>query len=155
MNAVAESLSQLFIRDLNRLENEIKAYPNDELLWVIQGDIKNPTGNLCLHLCGNLQYYFGTVLGNSGYARNRDLEFSAKGLSRDYLIAEIQKTKHVVAAILNSISTETLEATYPEIVFTEPMSTQYFLIHLQGHLNYHLGQINYHRRLVAATKWKT
>jgi len=28
------------------------------------------------------------------------------------------------------------------------MTTEYFLLHLLGHLNYHLGQISYHRRLL-------
>ncbi len=41
-----------------------------------------------------------------------------------------------------------LEAEYPILVFDHKTSTEYLLVHLTGHLNYHLGQINYHRRLI-------
>lgn len=148
MNSITKSLTKLFTRDLDRLEKEILTYPNDELVWIIKGEIKNSAGNLCLHICGNLQHYIGAVLGNSRYERAREDEFSMKGLSKDYLLREIQNTKQILKTTLSLITTEILEASYPEVVFDEPMSTQHFLIHLQGHLNYHLGQINYHRRLI-------
>lgn len=151
MTPLLQSLHQLFIRDLNKLESEVNLYSIDELLWIINGEIKNPAGNLCLHLCGNLQHYIGAVLGNSGYVRDREKEFSTRGISKDTLIIEIQSTKKALASTLPVLSNETLESIYPEKVFAEPMTTQYFLIHLLAHLSYHLGQINYHRRLTNNT----
>jgi uncharacterized damage-inducible protein DinB len=142
-----ETLVKVFARDLARLEKEIKEYTSHESLWRIGKGVNNSSGNLCLHLCGNLQHYIGAVLGNSGYKRNREAEFSTKGLSKDNLLLEIEKTKESVISTLNKLSEEKVDTVYPEEVFNEPMQTGYFLIHLQGHLNYHLGQINYNRRL--------
>lgn len=142
-----ETLVKLFTRDLVRLEKEIKEYTSQESLWLTSKGVNNSSGNLCLHLCGNLQYYIGNVLGNSRHKRNREAEFSTKGLTKEDLLLEIEKTKESVISTLNKLSEEVVDTVYPEEVFNEPMKTGYFLIHLQGHLNYHLGQINYNRRL--------
>jgi uncharacterized damage-inducible protein DinB len=143
-----DSLVKIFERDLHKLEEEIKKYTNESTLWKIEGDIKNAAGNLCLHLCGNLQHYIGHILGHIAYQRNRDNEFSAKDISKDRLIAEIQKTRHSVTSTLKSLDTRSLSNEYPDKVFDHTMTTTYFLIHLASHLNYHLGQVNYHRRLL-------
>jgi uncharacterized damage-inducible protein DinB len=142
-------ISKIIERDLNKLEEEIKLYTSEESIWKVDDQIKNTAGNLCLHLCGNLQHYFGAVLGKSGYIRNRDNEFAAKGISRTDLISEIQKAKHAVKSTLEKIDTSILQQDYPEKVFDYSMTTSYFMIHLCSHLGYHLGQINYHRRLLS------
>lgn len=143
-----DSFVFLFERDLDKLEAEIKQYPDEASLWKLEGDIKNPAGNLCLHLCGNLQHYIGVQLGDSDYQRNRPLEFSARGVSRALLLNEVQKTRHVVSATLKKLNDESIRQMYPEEVLGYPMTTVFFLTHLLAHLGYHLGQINYHRRLV-------
>ena len=147
MDVLLESLIQLFDRDLSKLEEEIKLYPSEESMWKIAGDIKNSGGNLCLHVCGNLQHFIGSVLGATGYQRNRDYEFSAKDVAREVLISEIQRTKKDVLQTLEKLSAEDLIKEYPVQVFGSPMSTTFFLVHLNSHLMYHLGQVNYHRRL--------
>ncbi len=143
------SLKNLFDRDLTTLEKEITLYTTEEAIWKLDGEIKNTAGNLCLHLCGNLQHFIGTVLGHTGYVRNRDNEFSAKGVSREQLLREIQTTKEVVKTTLTRLDPAILQKEYPLQTLGYPMTTSYFLIHLYGHLCYHLGQLNYHRRLIA------
>jgi hypothetical protein len=143
-----ETLLRLFGRDLGTLASEIGQYPSDEALWSTAGTIKNPAGNLCLHLCGNLQHYIGHGIGHSTYVRNRDKEFSEKGLSRALLLQEIQNTKTAVLGTLEAMEPALLSTPYPLPVFDYPMSHLHFLTHLLAHLGYHLGQINYHRRLL-------
>jgi hypothetical protein len=143
------SIEKLLNRDLQKLKTEIDLYPSDELLWKIEGEIKNSGGNLCLHLCGNLQHFIGAVLGNSGYVRNRDNEFAAKGLNKEELLTEIENTTKAVNNALKSINPSILIAEYPGQVLGYSMTTSYFLIHLTAHLEYHLGQINYHRRIIS------
>ena len=143
-----DTVKTLMARDLAKLRQEISAYPTDEVIWKLTGDIKNTAGNLCLHLCGNLQHYLGKQLGNSNYVRNRDAEFSTKGLTKEALLIEIDATVQAVEKTLSALPVTVIDQTYPEEVFGKPMTTGYFLIHLSGHLNYHLGQVNYHRRLI-------
>jgi hypothetical protein len=142
-----QSISKLYDRDLRKLESEINLFETEESLWIIGGEIKNPAGNLALHLCGNLRYYIGHVLGNSGYVRDRDNEFAARNIPKAELVDGIQDTRQQVAKALSVLSSEVLGKEYPVQVFDYSMTTLYFLIHLHGHLNYHLGQINYVRRL--------
>ncbi|KYG79895.1 DinB superfamily protein [Roseivirga seohaensis] len=149
MSIAAQSISELINRDLDRLSNEVEAYSKEENLWITEGEITNTAGNLTLHLCGNLQHFIGTVLGKTGYERNRDFEFAAKNISRAELLGSIQETKTAVRDTLQRLPESVLNYPYPLRVFNnKEMSTLFFLIHLQGHLNYHLGQINYHRRIL-------
>lgn len=150
MTSLIASLQKLLLRDLDTLTKEISLYPTEESLWVLQGDIKNSAGNLCLHLCGNLQHFIGAVLGKSGYVRNREAEFADKHISKEKLLAEIEATKKAVVQTLTKMEAASLQKEYPHQVFGEPMTTEYFLIHLSGHLTYHRGQINYHRRILTA-----
>lgn len=147
-NAFIGSILTIVDRDLNKLEDEIKLYPTEQSLWTISGAVKNSAGNLCLHLCGNLQHYIGAVLGNSGYIRNRDNEFAARNISRELLISEIEKTKTAVRSALERMDPLILDNDYPEKVFSYSMTSSHFLIHLTAHLGYHLGQVNYLRRLL-------
>ncbi|MDH4090749.1 MAG: DinB family protein [Cyclobacteriaceae bacterium] len=148
MNDLTQSLAAIFERDLTKLEEEIKLYQSEESLWIVAGAIKNSGGNLSLHVCGGLRYFVGTVLGHTNYERNRDYEFSARGVLKKDLRAEIQATKEDVKATLNKLDVLTLEKEYPLQVFGYAMTTTFFLIHLASHLSYHLGQVNYHRRLL-------
>ena len=147
MNSFITDISKVIFRDLDMLEKEISLYPTTETIWIIKHEIKNSTGNLALHLCGNLQHYIGAILGGSGYVRNREKEFSLKGISPKDLVSEIIRTKDALKSAFPKIDKLVLEKDYPENVFKDPVTTQYFLIHLSAHLGYHLGQINYHRRL--------
>ena len=148
-NEFIESVNKLLERDLSKLETEINLYPNEESIWIIDKEIKNSAGNLCLHLCGNLQNYIGAILGKTGYVRNRDYEFSAKGVSRAELLKQIQQTKTAIKSTFESLDPAVINKEYEQQVLGYPKTTMYFLIHLTAHFEYHLGQVNYHRRLLS------
>jgi uncharacterized damage-inducible protein DinB len=150
MAMLIQTLKTLFQRELEKLKKEIELYQDESKLWIIDKGIANSGGNLCLHLIGNLNTYIGRELGDTGYIRNRDLEFSQKDVPKNELIRKIDETILMVEKVLDTITDQQLEEEYPVIVFAEKMSTGYFLIHLIAHLTYHLGQINYHRRLLDA-----
>jgi len=141
-----QDFKELFIRDMDRLKKEVESYGDEESLWVKTGEIKNSGGNLALHLCGNLRHFIGSTLSNSGYVRDREFEFNGR-VSRNDLLKEIDNTVDEVSSFFEHTSEDVFEREYPIEVFGKKMSTFFFIVHLQGHLNYHLGQINYHRRL--------
>lgn len=142
-------VGEMIERDLGKLKEEIGKFNDENDLWRSQGEITNSAGNLCLHLTGNLRHFFGAVLGGTGYVRDRDAEFSTTGISRDDLIAGIDSAAAEVRSTLANLTDADLEKNYPIEVYGHPMTTAYFLTHLTTHLAYHLGQINYHRRLIA------
>lgn len=143
-----QTLKKLFHRDLERLRQEIDQYKNEDVIWRIERNIANSAGNLCLHLVGNLNTYLGAELGKTGYVRNRELEFSLRNIPKAALLQKIDATILIVDNALDTVSDSQLDEEYPLLVFNEKTSTGYFLVHLATHLGYHLGQINYHRRLL-------
>jgi len=145
---VIETLQKIFKRDLEKLKQEIASYRDESNLWKIDKSIANSSGNLCLHLVGNLNSYIGAEIGKTGYVRNRDLEFSLKNIPQAQLVKMVEDTIVVVEDGLRKLNENDLEREYPLLVFKEKTSTGYFLIHLAVHLGYHLGQVNYHRRLL-------
>ena len=122
-------LKTIFNRDLTKLRSEIASYKKEANLWKIEKDIANSAGNLCLHLVGNLNTYIGAILGNSGYIRNRELEFSAKDIAKDELLQKIDETIKVVERVLDTLTAEQLKAEYPQLVLAEKTTTEFFLVH--------------------------
>jgi uncharacterized damage-inducible protein DinB len=145
---LTNTLKTLVTRDLQKLKTEIESYQNEKAIWVVEKGIANTAGNLCLHLVGNLKTYIGAELGKSGYIRHRDLEFSLKNISRTELLKQVDETIAVVSSTLEKMTDEQLAGEYPTKVLDGTTTTEYFLVHLAMHLSYHLGQVNYHRRLL-------
>ena len=143
-----ESLLTLFTRDLNRLKDELNLYASESNIWKVEPNIANSAGNLTLHLIGNLNHFIGATLGHSGYVRVRELEFSQKDIARSVLIEKIDDTIIVLNEVLSKMSNTDMETEYAFMKPDKMDSAGHFLIHLFGHLAYHLGQINYHRRLL-------
>lgn len=145
---ILSTLAELFVRDLEKLKSEIQQYRDENALWVTGGEIANSAGNLCLHLVGNLNHFIGATLGNTGYVRQRDLEFSQKNVPRQELLDAVEQTTAKVRESLGKLTEADLQERFPLEKHGQVVTTGYMLLHLQTHLNYHLGQINYHRRLL-------
>ena len=148
-----QSLLALLARDLGAVRRELEAYADETLIWAPVPGIPNSAGVLTRHIAGNLQHYVGTVLGGTGYVRDRDAEFTAPPWPRHRLIAELRTTEEAVARVLPSLTPEQLAGRYPEPVAEYHLETGDFLSHLAVHCGFHLGQIGYHRR--AATGDRT
>lgn len=143
-----ETVKSLFNRDLNRLKKEIESYTSEEKIWIIDKQIANSSGNLCLHIAGNLNTYIGKELGGINYIRNRDQEFSLKNIPRTELVKKITGLMSMIDQVLSKLDEAELSKEYPLFVLDTRTSTEYMLVHLATHLAYHLGQVNYHRRLL-------
>ncbi len=141
-------LIQLFDRDLSKLKQELELYHDEANIWHIEKGIANSAGNLCLHLIGNLNHFIGAVIGNTDYIRDRENEFSAKNISRIQLLDEVDQVKAMIKEVLEKFDPALFEQDYPRVIMEITMSYGLFLTHLATHLSYHLGQINYHRRLI-------
>lgn len=143
-----EELSSLIQREVSKIQEELGLYQNEEAIWKTSEGISNSAGNLALHVAGNLQHFIGSVLGGSGYVRQREAEFSSKNVPLADVLSELDKAKDAVASTLPDLSEEVLEADYPIHIFGG-VKTKWFMLHLLSHTTYHLGQINYHRRILS------
>jgi|ERR1043165_516397 hypothetical protein len=140
---------ELYCRELDNLHKEVSAYIDENKLWVISGEIKNPPGNLCIHLLGNVNHFIGAMIGKNGYIRNREEEFIIKNISKEKLLNDIAVTKAMVETVLSNADASEMQKDSPAQLFGT-RSTEYILAYFLGHFMYHLGQINYHRRLVGS-----
>ncbi len=140
-------LANLYERDLRKLIEEVNLFGDEKDLWRTQGSVRNSGGNLVLHIIGGLNHFIGATLAQTGYVRNRDQEFIKKGVERKDLVAHLEELIPMINATVNAFTQEQMEAEFP-IFFDKPnTSTRYVLTQLLLHLNYHLGQVNYIRRV--------
>ncbi len=138
---------ELYTRELDNLHKEISAYTDESKIWALAGEIKNSPGNLCVHLLGNVNHFIGALLGRNGYVRNRDIEFTVKDITKEKLLADITAAKVMVENVFSTLDASLLQKDFPAELFGK-RSTEYMLTYFVGHFMYHVGQINYHRRLV-------
>jgi hypothetical protein len=141
-------LAGFYERDLRKLIEEINSFRDEDNLWRTQGSVKNSAGNLALHIIGGLNYLIGTKLAQTGYVRDRDQEFIRKGVDRKELVAELEDLIPMIRGTLNAFTPEEMEAEYPMMFDDARNSNSYVLVQLSLHLNYHLGQVNYLRRVL-------
>jgi hypothetical protein len=147
MHDLTDYLQRTISRDLQTFQSEIELFPSDDAVWRTVPGVANPAGTLALHVCGNLRHYLGAVLGGSGYVRDRDAEFSLRGVPRSEIVENLLGTHEVVTRTLQTLSPERLLAPYPETGMGV-LRTDWFLLHLGTHLAFHLGQAGYLRRMV-------
>jgi hypothetical protein len=141
-------LANFYERDIRKLIEEVNLFRNEETLWRTQGSVKNSCGNLVLHIIGGMNHLIGTTLARTGYVRDRDQEFIRKGVERKDLVAQLEELILMINETLNGLTQKHMEAEYP-IFFDKPKtSVSYVLLQLSLHLNYHLGQVNYLRRII-------
>ncbi|WP_035071281.1 DinB family protein [Anditalea andensis] len=142
------AILKIIERDIDKLSFEIEQFHKEENLWVTKGGITNSSGNLCMHLIGNLKTYIGKNIGQFPYQRDREFEFTCRNIPKSKLLEEIQETKQIIIISLSNMDPDILDQPYIEDVLGFEMTNTYFLIHLTTHLSYHLGQINYLRRML-------
>jgi uncharacterized damage-inducible protein DinB len=147
MTLPIETIRVLLERELDTFIREIESYPTDDSVFATPAGITNSAGSLALHCAGNLQHFIGSRIGNSGYVRDRDAEFARRGLTRAEVVAELARAKQAVHDALTSLDSAAVPATYPDKVAGRSMSSEVFVLHLVAHLAYHLGQVDYHRRI--------
>jgi hypothetical protein len=144
-------LLTLLVRDLEAFGREIALFPDDETVWRTLPGVANAAGNLAFHACGNLQHYVGAVLGGTGYVRDRELEFGRRSGSRAEITAEIARTIATLREVLPALDPARLAGAYPEAIAGVQPNTGVFLLHLAGHLTFHLGQAGYLRRILTGS----
>ncbi len=147
VRALATHLHAIILRDLRALRREVEAYPDDAALWALPAGIANSCGTLVLHLAGNLRLYVGHVIGGVPYERDRPHEFAARDLPRAELLHELNATIEAVDRALPLLTDDVLAREFPPPIGPVRVNTQEFLLHCAVHLGYHLGQVDYHRRI--------
>ncbi|HYX20254.1 MAG TPA: DinB family protein [Thermoanaerobaculia bacterium] len=146
MSELGENLALLLTRELATFERELDLFPDDASAWGRAPGVSNAAANLALHVAGNLQHFVGTVLGGTGYVRDREREFGRRDGPREDVKRELRAAARAVSDVLPGLPADRLSAEYPEPVNGMRLRTDRFLMHLAAHAAYHLGQASTARR---------
>jgi uncharacterized damage-inducible protein DinB len=113
-----------------------------EQFWHNPFTYGNSVGHLILHMTGNLNYYIGTRVAETGYIRNRDREFTETAKpDKANVMRAFDQTIAMVVATIRKQTPEDWMATYS--ADREPEAAERFMIFLRcaGHANHHVGQL--------------
>jgi hypothetical protein len=146
------AIAAILDRDLQALRREVEAYPDDRTLWQSVPGIINTAGTLVLHLTGNVQHFLGARLGGTDYVRDRPAEFARRNVPRAELLQEIDAARSAVRTGMDRLPEAQLAADFPEVIAGDRFVTGDYLVHLATHFAYHLGQLDYHRRVVTGNE---
>ena len=137
------------IAALEKLRDEVRnlAEPLTEAeFWSKPFDPSNSVGHLVLHLSGNLNHFVGGQLGNTGYVRDREREFTESQVpSKMEALAKLDDAVTTFRKLVSGLNAEQLAEPHPEARFGAVMNA---LLHLLSHFALHRGQMSYIVRLV-------
>jgi uncharacterized damage-inducible protein DinB len=147
MSELAGIISTAFASEYSQRAAELHKWVDplsDDQFWRNPFTYGNSVGHLVLHLTGNLSYYIGARVAETGYLRNRDLEFTE---SRRPAKAEVlRKFDETIAMVVATIERQSeADWTLPYSAEREPESKDRYTIFLRCavHFYHHVGQINY------------
>lgn len=146
---IAQTFIELYTSKIENLKKEISLYPSDEAVWETAPGIINSGGTLCLHLIGNIKHFIGAVLGSSGYIRDRDKEFSERNVLRQKLIQELDEAILIINQTFHDKDDAYFMQEYPTQKFLQNKDINFALVFFLTHFDYHLGQVNYLRRITS------
>ena len=141
-------IAGVLVRDLKCLKRQLEAYADETEMWDTPNGVSNSAGNLAMHVAGNIQHFIGMQLGGSSYQRDREAEFASRHVPRAELLRLVDASIAAVQRALPAMDDEAMEKPYGLKIGDTTLTTGDFLLHLASHLTYHLGQIDYHRRVV-------
>jgi uncharacterized damage-inducible protein DinB len=150
MSADLRAVAQQAVCDeLERLLGELRglAAPlNEEQFWRKPMDPGNSVGHLVLHLTGNLSHFVGAQLGNTGYMRDREREFTETNVPpKETALARLDEAVATFRRVVAGLSAERLAEPHPHAQFGTVLAG---LVRLVAHFALHRGQISYISRLV-------
>ena len=134
-----------------QLHNWVDPLSNEQF-WRKPYPYGNSVGHLVLHMTGNLNYYIGARVAETGYVRDRDREFTdGQPPRKDEALGAFDRTMAMVAATIRKQSAADWGRAYT--AEREPEAADRFQIFVRcaGHAYHHVGQIVYLSRELART----
>jgi len=122
---------------------ELAAPLSDEQFWQKPFPFGNSFGHLVLHLTGNLSYYIGAQIAQTGYVRDRDLEFAE---SRHPAKSDVMRRfDDAVAMVIKTIQAQSASDWLREYSAQREDATNRFdiLFRCATHFHLHVGQMIY------------
>ena len=148
-NTVADGLATYYEQVAADLHKWIDPLP-EEQFWRNPFSFGNSVGHLVLHLTGNLSYYIGAQVAETGYVRNRPREFAETERPSKEIV--LKAFDQAIAMVVDTIRRQTAESwsrPYTAVGQENTKNRFKILVHCAGHAYHHVGQIIYLSRELA------
>jgi uncharacterized damage-inducible protein DinB len=139
---IASVLAGRYSQNATRIR-ELAGPLSDAQFWQKPFSFGNSFGHLVLHLTGNLNYYIGAQIGDTGYVRDRPREFADSSLPPK--AETLKRLDEAVAMVLSTIraqSTEDWSKEYSGTGTEAKTRLELFMI-CAAHMQLHIGQMVY------------
>jgi uncharacterized damage-inducible protein DinB len=141
---VGNGLAAYFIMIQGRI-HELTEPLSTEQLWTKPYRYGNSIGNLILHITGNLNYFIGAQIAQTGYVRHRDQEFSGSGKPKAELLSALDQAIEMAVATISQQAADDWSAPY-SADRTEHKDRFSMVLKCAGHADHHVGQMIYLQR---------
>ncbi len=146
MPNLPETLSSVFIErygaNAGRVRELAVPLSNDQF-WQKAFPFGNSFGHLVLHLTGNLNYYIGAQIANTGYVRDRPREFSDPDPpSKEEALRRFDEAVAMVIRTIKEQSTEDWSREYSG-VGADAKNRLAMVLQCAAHMQHHIGQMIY------------
>jgi uncharacterized damage-inducible protein DinB len=139
---IAASLAVRFTK-LGSVVRELAAPLSEAQFWAKPFAFGNSFGHLVLHLTGNLNYYIGAQIAETGYVRDRPREFSeASRPSKAEVLKKFDDAVEMVVRTIRSQSADEWSAAYSG-TGAEAKTRFEMVLQCATHLHHHIGQMMY------------
>jgi uncharacterized damage-inducible protein DinB len=125
---------------------------SNEKFWRKPYPYGNSVGHLVLHVTGNLNYYIGARVAETGYVRDRDREFTdQQPPPKEEALRAFDRTIAMVVAAIRKQTAEDWGKSYTAEREPEAVDRFQIFVRCAGHAYHHVGQIVYLSRELART----
>jgi len=142
-NTIANGLSSSY-QDFGKRVHTLAESLSEEQFWKKPYSYGNSFGHLTLHLIGNLNYYIGTQIANTGYVRDREREFTESNpRPKQEVLQQLDVTISMVVKTLEAQTAETWSQEYQATGAEYTKDRFGIFLRCASHFHHHLGQMIY------------
>ena len=135
-------LADRYYANLTRVR-ELAAPLTEQQFWTKPYAYGNSFGHLVLHLTGNLNYYIGAQIANTGYVRDREREFTEPNPpSKEEALQRLDSAVGMVIETLRAQSAADWSRSYSAIN-THCSNRLDMILQCAAHMQHHIGQMIY------------
>jgi hypothetical protein len=139
---VASRMAARYLK-LAGVVRELAAPLSEEQFWAKPFSFGNSFGHLVLHLTGNLNYYIGAQIADTGYVRDRPREFSeATRPAKSDVMKKFDDAVEMVVRTIRAQSVEDWSAAYSG-TGADAHNRFEMVLQCATHLHHHIGQMMY------------
>lgn len=147
MSSLSTTIASGFVNqytDFGLRVHRLAADLSEKQFWIKPHSYGNSFGNLVLHITGNLNYYIGAQIAQTGYIRQRDLEFTQIHVGeKQEVLRKLDEAVDIVVTSLRKQTDADWEQTFNAVGADDVKDRFSIYLRCAVHFHHHIGQMIY------------